>query len=245
MTIVVVPNLLEGRDQLNNKFPNRDKSSEGTIGDLPHQKETSSHNPDETGKPEFSDNDGVNEVRAADFDKDLRSSEGLTMEQVAQLWVTKARSGDMWWVRYMIYNKRIWHKKDGYQTRLYTGSNPHTDHIHVNSDFTQEADKVTGTNWHLDELSVPGSPTLKPPHIVKKGDKGVEVSQIQAFLRANFPAYRHDVRVDRGSLLVVDGDFGNQTEAWVKEFQSRCGLVEDGIVGPKTFAMMRKYGYKH
>lgn len=245
MTFVVVPNLLEGRDQLNKRFPNRDKSSEGTIGDIAHQSTSSSHNPDESGNPEFSDHDNVDEVRAADFDKDLRATDGTTMEQVVQLWITKARSGEMWWVRYFIYNKRIWHKGDGYKTRVYTGSNPHTDHVHVNSDFTQKADIVTGTNWHLDEVNKPTSPTAPTPHIVKKGDKGVEVGWIQEFLRYNFAAYRHVVRVDRGSLLVVDRDFGPQTEAWVKEFQSRTGLTEDGIVGPKTFAMMRRYGYKH
>src|SRR6266540_6264491 len=81
---IVVPNLLEGRDQLDERFPHREHGAEGTIGDQAHQGSASSHNPDETGKPEYSDHDSVNEVRAADFDKDLHDDHGVTMEQVVQ-----------------------------------------------------------------------------------------------------------------------------------------------------------------
>lgn len=157
---VVVPALDEARDQLNDRFPDRDKSSDGSIGDTAHQGTSSSHNPDKTGTPEFRDGDSKNEVRARDFDADLRDPDGVTMEQVVQLWVTLARQGVLWWVRYIIYNGRIWHKRDGYVTRAYTGSNDHSKHCHVNNDFTQEADEVRGTNWHLLEL---GAPAPKPP----------------------------------------------------------------------------------
>lgn len=35
--------------------------------------------------------------------------------------------------------------------------------------------------------------------------------------------------------ISVDGDFGVLTETAVKAFQSRRGLVADGIVGPRTW----------
>jgi peptidoglycan hydrolase-like protein with peptidoglycan-binding domain len=92
------------------------------------------------------------------------------------------------------------------------------------------------------------TPDPQPPvqvHTVQKGDKGTEVEHIQQFLHDEFPAYRNDVDVKRGELITVDGDFGDQTEAWVKEFQNRTSLDVDGIVGPKTFAKMREYGYKY
>jgi murein L,D-transpeptidase YcbB/YkuD len=157
---VVVPCLDEARDQLNARFPNRDKTSDGSIGDTRHQAGVSSHNPDRTGNPEYRDGDSKDEVRARDFDADLRDPAGVTMEQVVQLWVTLARRGVLWWVRYIIYKGRIWHKRDGFKTRVYTGSNPHDKHVHVNSDFSQAADTVTGTNWHLDDLK--GAPKPKP-----------------------------------------------------------------------------------
>lgn len=168
---VVVPCLLEGRDQVNQRFPNRDKSSEGTIGDTAHQASASSHNPDLTGSPEYRDGDTVDEVRAWDCDKDLNDSAGVSAEQLVQLWITKSRAGAMPWLRYLIYNKRIWHKNNGWATQVYTGSDTHTSHIHINSDFTQSADTVTGTDWHLSEIGgatpvanpVPPSTIPTPP----------------------------------------------------------------------------------
>jgi hypothetical protein len=247
---IVVPNLLEARDQLNARFPHRDKGAEGTIGDTAHQAAPSSHNPDLTGSPEYRDGDKLDEVRAADFDKDL--NDPITMEQVVQHWVTLARTGaHLQWVRYFIYNRRIWQRSDNFVSRTYNGSNPHTDHVHVNSDFGQWADTVTGTNWHLDAIgTMPGSTPPPPPAPVpssstlKSGATGEAVRKVQRFLLSVFPTYRNSVNVRRGVPLVVDGNFGPQTVAWVEEFQRRTGLTDDGIVGPKTFAAMRKYGYK-
>lgn len=170
----VVPNLDEARDQMNKRFPKRDKSSDGSIGDTSHQKSKSSHNADRSGNPEYRDGDSKDEVRARDFDADLKDAGGVTMEDVVQLWVKLARAGVLWHVRYIIFNGRIWHKKDGYKTRTYTGSNKHTKHVHVNSDFTQKADQATGTNWHLDELGkMPAAPKpTSPARLVVDGILG-------------------------------------------------------------------------
>jgi peptidoglycan hydrolase-like protein with peptidoglycan-binding domain len=40
-------------------------------------------------------------------------------------------------------------------------------------------------------------------------------------------------------LLVPDGAFGNKTYIRVKDFQSKNGLVEDGIVGPATLGRLQ------
>lgn len=250
MAWVVVPNLQELLDQLNKRFPNRDKSSDGSIGDTSHQASSSSHNPDKTGSPEHRDGDSKDEVRARDFDKDLKDS-SVTMEDVVQHLVKLARAGGLPYLRYLIFNKRIWHKSDGFQTRTYTGKNKHEGHLHANSDFTQAADSATGVNYRLGDLgkkpTTPPKPTPKPPaaaKVYKEGDKGGEVRKIQDFFRRVFPSYRNDVSVKRGQVITVDGDFGKQTTAWVKEFQGRVGLKKDGEVGPLTTAKMRKYGYQ-
>ncbi len=250
MAWTAVPNLVEGRDQANKRFPLRRKSAEGMVGDLAHQASSSSHNPDLTGKPEYRDGDAKDEVRAWDFDAVLNSADGVTMEDVVQMLVKRLRAGDLWHIRYIIYNKRIWHRRDGFVTRQYTGSDPHTSHAHINSDFTQEADEVTGTNWHFDTLGLPVIPPSSPlpptTHpVLRKGDVGVYVERVQSYLRNTYPTYRNSVFYMQGKLLVVDGKFGGQTEAWVKEFQKRCGLTRDGIIGPKTLGAMRARGYKY
>ena len=99
------------------------------------------------------------------------------------------------------------------------------------------------------KIKVGATPTPRPPvpgpvpATLQKGSKGESVRVLQRFFLAVFPVYRNYVKVRPGVPMVVDGDFGAQTEAWVKEFQSRTGLTADGIVGPATVAKLRQYGY--
>jgi len=86
-------------------------------------------------------------------------------------------------------------------------------------------------------------PTVPGSALFGVGDKGEIVKQIQKFFRVAFPGYKNSVSVLHTVLISVDSDFGPQTEAWVKEFQKRTGLKQDGVVGPQTFAKMRAYGY--
>jgi hypothetical protein len=229
---VMVPNLDEGRNQLNDRFPKRAKLAEGGIGDTAHQKSTSSHNPDDTSgaSAEFNDKDGKREIRARDYDKNLNDDKGVVMEDVVQLWVKLARQGVLWWVRYIIYNGRIWHKKDGFVSRKYTGSNRHTDHAHVNSDFTAKADEITGTNWHLADLdkTKPAATPSKPKALDVDGQWGDTTTKaLQRVLKVN-----------------VDGDLGPKT---IKALQSKLkGTVNsrldvDGDLGPHTIAALQKY----
>jgi peptidoglycan hydrolase-like protein with peptidoglycan-binding domain len=48
-----------------------------------------------------------------------------------------------------------------------------------------------------------------------------------------------------GRYLLVDGIFGRQTEAWVKEFQRRTGLSQTGVVNRTTLTKLRQYGYNY
>jgi peptidoglycan hydrolase-like protein with peptidoglycan-binding domain len=92
-------------------------------------------------------------------------------------------------------------------------------------------------------------PPTKPPTtptaylLLKRGYSGPSVQRLQQFLSHTFPAYRETVSVRRWQILSVDGSFGPQTEAWVKEFQHRVGISSDGVVGPQTYAKLRVFGY--
>lgn len=258
----VVPNLNELVDQMNARFPKRDKASDGTIGNTSHAARPSSHNPDKTGSPEHRDGDSRNEVRARDIDKDLKDPNGVTMERVVQHWIKNARNGKLPWVRYIIFNGRIWHKRDNYKTRKYTGSNKHDKHVHVNSDFTQSADSVTKTNWLLKDF---GKPKPKPPakpaapaepaqtDLVKKVQKALEVdvdgtwgsgtdiaAQLMHQAAQAITVNLNIKRIQRIIDTTEDGKWGPRSTAaltaWVKEFQKALGLTADGVWGPKTEA---------
>ncbi len=73
----------------------------------------------------------------------------------------------------------------------------------------------------LGRTNMPGN--ISPWPVVKIGLNGHPVKTLQHLLRA------------RGHSVAVDGDFGPNTEAAVKAFQSANGLVADGIVGPVTW----------
>lgn len=64
---------------------------------------------------------------------------------------------------------------------------------------------------------------------LKKGSKGAQVKTLQALLIG----YGYSV----GSSG-VDGSFGPATDKAVRAYQKTKGLVEDGSVGPKTWAKL-------
>ncbi len=59
-------------------------------------------------------------------------------------------------------------------------------------------------------------------------DRGPAVAELQELLNAH------------GFKLRIDGDFGYITEEAVKEFQRQRNLRIDGIIGPKTWAALKK-----
>lgn len=66
--------------------------------------------------------------------------------------------------------------------------------------------------------------------ILRRGDSGTDVKEIQAML--NKTGYYFGE---------IDGIFGSKTEQAVKKFQKNFGLVPDGIIGPKTYKVMERY----
>lgn len=112
----LAPALIALRDEIDARFPRRDKSSDGWIGDTSHAARKSDHNPDWSAG-------GV--VRAIDIDIDDRDP---TRDLAAD--VIKACIGDprVW---YVIYRGVIYSRTYGFAARKYTGSNPHDHHVHV------------------------------------------------------------------------------------------------------------------
>lgn len=104
--------------QLNAKAPNRNKASDGSIGDANHQNRSSDHNPWY----------GPGIVTARDFTHDPAG--GLDCHWLAATLVAQRDAR----IKYIIWDKRILSGSPGpspWMWRAYTGANPHTHHLHL------------------------------------------------------------------------------------------------------------------
>jgi hypothetical protein len=106
--------LEELRDEVNARWPNRNKASDGTIGDASHAATPSDHNPNAAGVVCAFDitNDPVNGPSAQYLFDTIRANPQLD-------------------AKYIIANRQIASRTHGWTARSYTGSDPHTSHIHV------------------------------------------------------------------------------------------------------------------
>lgn len=127
----LAPSLAILRNEINIRWPRRDRTSDGTIGDLAHQGTASDHNPNTRGS-----------VNAFDIDED-----GIDIAVV--LAAVKRHPS----ARYIIYERRLYHRLRGWQPEPYNGINPHDKHAHVSIDQTVAAEQDSRT-WGLLEVDV-------------------------------------------------------------------------------------------
>jgi hypothetical protein len=116
------------REQFDDTFPDRDRTSDGWIGDTRHSARPSDHNPDaKTGV-----------VRAIDVDRDVSgSAKPDLMPDIANQIRLAAKAGDKR-IAYVIFEGRIASSRMGWRWRKYSGSNPHNKHCHIS--FTTKGD---------------------------------------------------------------------------------------------------------
>lgn len=140
------------RRQIDLWAPDRDHTSDGTIGDAAHEAEVSGHNPDDTSgsRAEWNrDPDNTPEVRAIDIDVDFRN--GASAQQLVDHVVGLKPSSVL---RYVIYNRRIYEATNGWKSRAYTGESAHTEHIHFSGAYSQSSDNNTTYNYRLEDIPV-------------------------------------------------------------------------------------------
>jgi hypothetical protein len=116
------------REQFDDTYPDRDRLSDGWIGDRKHSSRKSDHNPDEQGW-----------VRAIDIDRDLHKSgkPDLMPDLVDQVRLAcKSRAEKR--ISYIIFDGRICSPILNWRWRKYTGANKHIKHAHFS--FKKEAD---------------------------------------------------------------------------------------------------------
>ena len=111
------------RNQINKRWPKRDKRSDGWIGDKAHVSRESDHNPDARGL-----------VHALDIDKDLDPKDPDAAQRLANQIVAYAASGipGANRIKYVVFNDQI--ASGTYPTSMWKwrGSGyGHMHHIHV------------------------------------------------------------------------------------------------------------------
>ncbi|HEY9267169.1 MAG TPA: hypothetical protein VIQ11_21460 [Mycobacterium sp.] len=122
------------RTEINRRWPNRDKASDGALGDASHQARVSDHNPDYSAG-------GV--VRAIDVDKD-----GIDVAELLAALTRDPRIEYVIWNRRMLrsYAKTIGgHTYKAWEWAPYGGPglDPHTGHVHVSIKHARAAETNT------------------------------------------------------------------------------------------------------
>lgn len=141
------------------------------------------------------------------------------------IWANRARLR----LRHVIWEQHITSTvvKPGVRRKMSDRGNAtqnHYDHVHA---------------WFFDGSYQPPKTASKPVSsartlkLVNPRLRGDDVKRLQTGLKRVFPAY--------AGRLDLDGVYGPNTEAAVKEFQRRSGLTADGMVGPKTRSALAKH----
>ena len=114
------------RQQIDDSYPDRDRTSDGVIGDARHSSRTSDHNPDAKGI-----------VRAIDIDRDLSGKKKPDLMPDLADQIRHAAKSDKR-IAYIIFAGKIASPRMGWRWRKYSGINPHDSHCHIS--FTKQGD---------------------------------------------------------------------------------------------------------
>lgn len=117
------------REQFDDTFPDRDRTSDGWIADARHVA---------AGKSDHIPSIDSKTVRAIDVDRDVSGkAKPDLMPDIADQIRLCAKAGDKR-ISYIIFNGRIASPRLGWRWRKYSGSNPHNHHCHIS--FTPKGD---------------------------------------------------------------------------------------------------------
>ena len=160
----LAPSLAQLRREINARWPGRDKSTDGTIGDAAHSSRASDHNPN-----------ARRSVNAIDIDED-----GIDAWGLVDLAITDPR------VNYVIYERKIWQRKHGFKPRPYSGINAHTKHVHVSIIQSVAAEQNTAP-WGVARIGASsgikpstGGTTTKPSTTNPKPNNQSEEDELMA-----------------------------------------------------------------
>lgn len=196
----LAPSLVQLRNEVNARWPHRPKGSDGTVGDTSHSARKSDHNPN-----------ARNSVNAFDI-----TYPGVDPKAIIAA-VSKHPAGN-----YVIFNRKIYTRSNGWKAEPYSGASPHTEHLHVSILQTVAAEQ-SKAKWLAVTPVKPARPALpKYP-----GKQAFQVRDTGAHIKV----------VQRGVGTKVTGIMSVADKNKVKAFQRVRPWLwpADGIVGPKTY----------
>lgn len=164
-------------------------------GDAAHQLTVSGHNEDDTSgvKSELQDSDSIPEHRAIDIMLGSAFTKADGDKLVNALVADPAARSRIY---YIIWYRHEWSRTRGWIRVDYTGSNPHTDHVHV-------------SGWAADDANTSGWPAVSNGGgnelFCNKGQQGENVRALQVRLK--------NLGFNPGA---IDGDYGNGTTVALK-----------------------------
>lgn len=203
--------LIQLEKQVDAKYPQRLRTSDGSIGDAAHQARTSDHN------AWIKDPDGHLIVSAIDITHD--PAHGFDSYKFADMLLKQKDPR----VKYIISNRRIGSGPAGQQPgvwRQYNGSNSHDKHVHISVE-DEKKHYDSAASWKIVDLTKeppPAKPVLVHP-IISVGMTSRDV------------AYIHEILGMKPYMF-----FGNSSKKALEEWQKAKGLAVTGIVDAPTWA---------
>jgi len=222
--------------ELTAAYPSRTRP-DWLIGDAAHAGSASDHNPNAAGV-----------VCAID----IRQGGGINLNTVAE---TIKRNNPAA-VKYVIFNRRIWSKaRNSEGWRTYSGSNPHSDHVHVSvgvgSDGRSTGPYDSTGPWGISSGgTTPTPPPSRPGTTAPKfplaaghwyGPESSNPRNHSGYYTSARPGIRQirDRLIERGWRGVARGDRYDVALANViRQFQREKRIAADGLVGAQTWPVL-------
>ena len=216
----LAPSLVQLVKDVDAKYPKRDKSWDGSIGDASHAARASEHNPDH-------DSDPMPEgyVSAVDITKDSA--------EMAKFLLSELIGDDRVW--YVIHDGFIYSRTHNWEKRKYTGASDHAHHVHVSLRQTKDAANATG-KWFDVGTKPPADPKPEPKPSAKK----LPVLSIKDKDAVLVPFLKRFYGMSASS----DPTFTRALLGKVRTYQKNHHLVVDGVVGTKTWTKIAGGGTK-
>lgn len=198
----LAPSLDNLRDEVDKRWPNRSKASDGWIGDPAHASRPSDHNPNGRGS-----------VNALDI-----TSRGIDVPALIRAAIKHPSTN------YVISRGLIYSRSRGFKPVTYTGSNPHTTHVHVSIVQTRAAE------WDNARWFVTSTFPLPSGHSF-----GNKKSATVHDGTANLTDAKNVQRIQKRLQLKPTGRYGPVTLVRVANWQVVRGIKPTGRVGAYTW----------